>query len=679
MGTGVVTGNKTASKKHEGIQNSALPFFAPVIQPKLTINEPGDIYEQEADAMADKVMRMTDGAAAGGFFKPSAGLVQRKCQHCVEEEKDKKLQRKEGEGGAAAPLSAEGYVQSLQGGKALDKNERSFFEPRMGYNLGDVRIHNDAAANQSAQNINALAYTHGNNIVFGANQYQPGTDAGKQLMAHELTHVIQQTGTVQRKPACAYEELQNEISGVGEEVKYLKALPDVNADNFPGVPVNDGDTVVVKNAGGPSTYNSVKNCTWAWVEIPGKKSTDKNYPVLHGFIESKYLKSKPAPVEDTKDKKPVPQNAPNEVIGNIAGPEIISPGGTFEYSAYPSGPSGINADLSKIKWYFKYDGGAVTQFDTSKGQTVYGDHVSLRVAIPASVKANKITLFATTTAMPAGASKETSLQPVKVAQSAHGKGTNADGSIADDMTHGDMTEAQVEALADMFKFDYMITQTDDQLFKTFQDMCTELFATGDLEGVIIDMIKQFKANNPADFKDVRLTNAVKAHSSTKNFVDEVLMAVSEQVMSQKEGLHQTTVERGKFDKRRPVFNSMSDTAGGLTITINDTWAHEVNITEYDYVDDDHFTGKLKVSIYDDFGLDPPDVTKKYSYLAGFRAWFILQHDRGYRPFVTVIEFDVPFDQSIKQIAPRKKAEAEQKAKQEAYEKQRRSRDFGPKW
>ncbi|MGN6212328.1 eCIS core domain-containing protein [Parafilimonas sp.] len=161
-------------------------------QPKLTINQPNDIYEQEANAIADHVI--PDNAVQQSFFKPSITNVQRKCTHCEEEEK--KVQRKE-------TGKTENYINTLSGGEVLSNKERSFFESKIGYDFSGVKLHTNTEANQSAKNINALAYTHGNNIVFGEGQYQPDTDAGKRLLAHELTHVVQQgahnsTATVQR-------------------------------------------------------------------------------------------------------------------------------------------------------------------------------------------------------------------------------------------------------------------------------------------------------------------------------------------------------------------------------------------------------------------------------------------------------------------------------------------------
>jgi hypothetical protein len=129
------------------------------------------------------------------FFKPAfipPVDLQRKCAHCEEEEE--KLQRKEsGPGEAQTGNPLEHYVEGLNnGGQSFPSETRRFFEPRLGYDFSKVKIHNDAPAHASSRSINALAYTHGEHIVFGEGQYQPHTTSGKKLLAHELTHVVQQ-------------------------------------------------------------------------------------------------------------------------------------------------------------------------------------------------------------------------------------------------------------------------------------------------------------------------------------------------------------------------------------------------------------------------------------------------------------------------------------------------------
>jgi hypothetical protein len=96
------------------------------------------------------------------------------------------------------------------GGRSLSDRSREFFEPRFGSDFSDVRVHDGGAASKVARSINARAFTVGNNIVFGSGEYSPDSESGRRLIAHELTHVIQQRGQgntvstqatgIQRKP-----------------------------------------------------------------------------------------------------------------------------------------------------------------------------------------------------------------------------------------------------------------------------------------------------------------------------------------------------------------------------------------------------------------------------------------------------------------------------------------------
>ena len=148
------------------------------IQAKLKIGQPGDIYEQEADRVADAVMRM-----------PEPGV-----QWQAEEEEEEILQTKENPGQTPEVTpNLESRIQALKGGgQPLPKSTRAFFEPRFGYDFSHVRVHNDASVAETARALNAKAFTVGRDIAFGAGQYSPETASGKKLLAHELTHVVQQ-------------------------------------------------------------------------------------------------------------------------------------------------------------------------------------------------------------------------------------------------------------------------------------------------------------------------------------------------------------------------------------------------------------------------------------------------------------------------------------------------------
>ncbi len=155
------------------------------------VNTPGDAYEQEADRVSDEVMRMPEpqlqrACACGG-----------ECPECRTDQPSRgprRLQAKSvestGAGEAVAPPLVDEILRTP--GQPLDPAPRAFFERRFGYGFDRVRVHSDAAANQSAEAVSARAYTVGDRIVFGAGQYTPSTADGTKLIAHELTHVMQQ-------------------------------------------------------------------------------------------------------------------------------------------------------------------------------------------------------------------------------------------------------------------------------------------------------------------------------------------------------------------------------------------------------------------------------------------------------------------------------------------------------
>ncbi|GAB3740745.1 DUF4157 domain-containing protein [Amycolatopsis oliviviridis] len=106
------------------------------------------------------------------------------------------LQRAVGNAGVSTLVEEERSpvhdVVGSGGGAPLDSSTRADMEGRFGHDFGDVRVHTDGAAHDSAKSVNAQAYTVGSNIVFQRDKYDPGSDSGKHMLAHELTHVVQQ-------------------------------------------------------------------------------------------------------------------------------------------------------------------------------------------------------------------------------------------------------------------------------------------------------------------------------------------------------------------------------------------------------------------------------------------------------------------------------------------------------
>jgi hypothetical protein len=205
------------------------PFFGPTgasrrasaafFQPKLRLGSPGDRFEREADRVADRIV--------SGETAPE---VQRMCADCaaeeeqlqrqpLEEEKEELQRQPLGEdeieeeqavqtrlrsdaGGSSAAADSPGRSSRLAsgltdlrgGGEPLHRAERAFFEPRVGHDLSAVRLHTGPRAAELAASIHARAFTVGHDIVFGAAEYAPAEREGRRLLAHELTHVLQQGG-----------------------------------------------------------------------------------------------------------------------------------------------------------------------------------------------------------------------------------------------------------------------------------------------------------------------------------------------------------------------------------------------------------------------------------------------------------------------------------------------------
>ncbi len=189
---------------------SILPPQQFQLQPKLKINSPNDKYEQEADRVAEQVMRMPE------------PIVQRKCMQCGKEEEhlqmkslvknlpmtavqrkcakcqeDELIQTKSNSNSSStvSPGLMNQIGNTKGSGHPLDTNTQAFMEPRFGADFSGVRIHSGDGASLMNQEINAKAFTVGSDIYFNNGMYNPQSGDGKRLLAHELTHTLQQSKT----------------------------------------------------------------------------------------------------------------------------------------------------------------------------------------------------------------------------------------------------------------------------------------------------------------------------------------------------------------------------------------------------------------------------------------------------------------------------------------------------
>ncbi|MFM9946762.1 MAG: DUF4157 domain-containing protein [Saprospiraceae bacterium] len=285
---------------------AASPFFAPTIQPKLTINQPGDVHEQEADQVADQVVQRL----ATPALPPS--VIQAKCANCEQEEKLQKkeeeeqpvqqkiqrksvfdsntnekesdgnhLQRKSNNDGAtgASPDFSARLQSSKGGGSPLPKSTQTTMGSAMASDFSGVRIHTGSEAAGMSQSINAQAFTHGNDVYFNEGKYSPDSTEGKRLLAHELVHTVQQGGgnyvqqSIQRACGPASIGTQSGCNPVSQSVSGDRFLFRVNCDTFrPGEErrlrlladtITNGETIDIHGQAsmdGDLTFNENLSC-----------------------------------------------------------------------------------------------------------------------------------------------------------------------------------------------------------------------------------------------------------------------------------------------------------------------------------------------------------------------------------------------------------------------------------
>jgi outer membrane protein OmpA-like peptidoglycan-associated protein len=184
----------------QAVPGARVPEPRPV-QARLSVGAVDDPLELEADRMAAHALAGAPGAPSVGAVE---GRLQRRCAACADE--DEVLRRT---ADAAPPahrgrLEVDASLLDASASEPLGTSDRDFFGARFGRDFSAVRIHRDRAAAQAASAIGADAFTHGADLYFARGRYAPGTAGGRQLLAHELAHAVQQRGAptpIRRQPA----------------------------------------------------------------------------------------------------------------------------------------------------------------------------------------------------------------------------------------------------------------------------------------------------------------------------------------------------------------------------------------------------------------------------------------------------------------------------------------------
>ncbi|RZJ89070.1 MAG: DUF3289 family protein [Chryseobacterium sp.] len=213
--------------------------------------------------------------------------------------------------------------------------------------------------------------------------------------------------------------------------------------------------------------------------------------------------------------------------------------------------------------------------------------------------------------------------------------------------------------------------SDEKLFWDFENTAEFYFARGELQENLERMIAKFKRNQGGIYEDEVLTRNIKDHPETIAYCHQVEDYIAEQLKTKLAKLEDVEDKdpyflvgkdfknnKGTRDKKnkgfsKPMYSygNLVEASKGLTIATNDIWSAEVILKEVKFKGDD-YTGKYEVTLWDHFGLDLPDMEKKFNIIPSvgevFVCWFILQHLRGYKPFITKITFTREFTGNINQ-------------------------------
>ncbi|MCP4131258.1 MAG: DUF4157 domain-containing protein [bacterium] len=242
------------------------------VQTKMTVGSPNDRFEQEADRVAETVVNMSD---ADVQRETDTISIQAKFTSSNYSTVD-----------STVDSGVESGIRGIKGGgQTLDSSTRRYYESRFDHDFSNVRIHTGERANKLSQAINARAFTTGRDIFFANNEYSHATRTGKLLLAHELTHVVQQGKAVQRSQRKASPQLQQspqiQRKGNGARPQIRSTAPRV---------IRVGDKVTYSLDGVPESTNF----KYYWYA--------QNDPSTYALYSQK-TKDLPESVEGPKDKK----------------------------------------------------------------------------------------------------------------------------------------------------------------------------------------------------------------------------------------------------------------------------------------------------------------------------------------------------------------------------------------
>jgi len=565
---------------------------------------------KQASGIEGTIMRKpADGSgqhcACGGSVSDEAG----ECAAC--QAKQTVVQRSAVAGGQAAPTLPPAVHETLRApGQPLDPTTRAFMEPRFGQSFGYLRVHNDGKAAESARAINALAYTVGQHIVFGAGQYMPHTMSGKGLLAHELAHVVQQSkggvAPVQRALSLGAENNahEREADHAAQQILFGSGRPLVGL-----TPVNG---LIQRTCYQPPLRN-VSGCARASGEVRGD-----SFLFVRGCDDFR-----------TDTARPVAAGrSPGEASALRALAATLNNGDSLEIHGYASeeGDFAYNESLSCLRaqralWVMSSEArsrGVSLSFQLF----MHGELSGLPLADKRKVVINIRRSSPPPPTAPCVPSVVTGRTPALIYT--HGRAGTGRDSI-----HGDFPYAIVAGLplAQRIAVTASIPRSDVDLLATF---LTVIGALGRGEGITAFSVFQSGTGGLVTYgPGTNFSTLAQGAGSVRRLVAAVTSVLNyifrTQAGSCRIDYTAVRIPSGVF----PTISFEAADSVPLKAVIGGTQALWISINSFSSYPGRTYRAVLSLDIYDDFGVDESDL-----YAPGLLEFYVLQHFRtGYKPFI----------------------------------------------
>lgn len=336
-------------------------------------------------------------------------------------------------------------------------------------------------------------------------------------------------------------------------------------------------------------------------------------------------------------KAPV-HTPPSPLVTSVKGEETALPTHTVKYTVTGYNLATIGAsDRERVKWLVRVDGRdeQLSQRGETLELTIKPEWTGKDVTVmPYLRKPNEEVSVKTTV--------ERFPKSILFARSMKRPGKTLTGETAEDMLCADKTPEEVRRMHRLFGL--QLKASDKELFA---DMYM-LAGMGSLSGggeLLTALIGHFKGSTGTPFSNAYMDQKLKEHPSFHTFVYQKGEGVLDNLIKQLRKILGNInkiyiLQKGEIISDRTKFNTLKDKLNGMTLAVDDTSAYEVYVDDYKLTAPNTFNCNLRIIVYDNYGLDAADIAK-YGTIAGFRAWYVLQHVRGYKPFLTKMTCIIP--------------------------------------